>query len=77
MKCKVRLTHTVTLFVEGKSEDQILDWLAKTTPIDAYLSSNGYSVNSEYDEEIVCVLRDDSEVDYIIQEENDEENNYQ
>ena len=69
MKCKVRLTHTVTLFVEGKSEDQIQDWLAKTTPIDAYLSADGYGVDSEYDEEIICVINDDSEVDYVIEEE--------
>lgn len=69
MKCKVRLTHTVELYVEGKSEDQIQDWLAKTTPEEAYLLSNGYAVDSEYDEEIVCVVREDSEVDYVIKEE--------
>lgn len=69
MKCKVKLTHTVTLFVEGKSEEQILDWLTKTTPEEAYLSSYGSNVDSEYDEEIVCEVRDDSEVDYVIKEE--------
>lgn len=69
MKCKVRLTHTVTLFVEGKSEDQIQDWLAKTTPEEAYLASYGRNVDSEYDEEIICEVRDDSEVDYVIKEE--------
>lgn len=66
MKCKVRLTHTVTLFVEGESEDQIQDWLAQTTPEEAYLASYGSSVDSEYEEEIICEVRDDSEVDYVI-----------
>lgn len=69
MKCKVRLTHTVTLFVEGKSEEQILDWLAQTTPQDAYLLSYGSGVDSEYDEEIICEVREDSDVDYVIKEE--------
>ena len=69
MKCKVRLTRTVELFVEGKDEDTILDWLFATTPEQAYLLTNG-SVEDQYDEEIVCFVRDDSEVDYTIQ--NDE-----
>ncbi len=68
MKCKVRLTHTVTLFVEGNSEDQVQDWLAQTTPEEAYLLAyeNGNIIESEYDEEIICVVKDDSDVDYII-----------
>ena len=69
MKCKVRLTHTVTLFVEGKSEDQILDWLAQTTPQDAYLLSYGSGVDQEYEEEIICEVREDSDVDYVIKED--------
>lgn len=69
MKCKVKLTHTVTLFVEGESEEQILDWLARTTPQEAYLLSEGTGVDSDYDEEIICAVRDDSEVDYVIKEE--------
>ena len=74
MKCKVRLTHTVELYVEGKSEDQIRDWLVQTTPEEAYLLAynNGKQAESEYDEEIVCVVRDDSEVDYVIKEDDDE-----
>ena len=71
MKCKVRLTHTVTMFVEGKSEDQIQDWLAKTTPEEAYLLAyeNSYTVDSDYEEEIICTVRDDAEVDYVIKED--------
>ena len=71
MKCKVRLTHTVELFVEGKSEDQIQDWLNNITPTEAYLLAynNDGKPDTEYDEEIICVVRDDSEVDYVIGEE--------
>ena len=71
MKCKVRLTHTVTLFVEGKSENQIQDWLCETTPEEAYLLAydNGRQAESEYAEEIICEVRDDSEVDYVIKED--------
>ena len=68
MKYKVRLTRTVELIVEGKSEDSILDWLYTTTPEGAYLEANG-CVNEEYSEEIICPVRDDSEVDYVIEEE--------
>lgn len=32
MKAKVKLTYSVTLFVEGGSDDEISDWLAQTTP---------------------------------------------
>ena len=65
MKCKVRLTRTVELFVEGESEDAILDWLCQTTPEGAYLAADG-DVEDEYNDEIVCVVRDDSVVNYTI-----------
>ena len=65
MKCKVRLTRTVELFVEGKDENAILDWLYETTPEGAYLAADG-DVDDEYDDEIVCVVSDDSIVNYII-----------
>ena len=68
MKCKVRLTRPVELIVEGKSEDSILGWLYTTTPEGAYLEANG-CVDEEYSEEIICPVRDDSEVDYVIKEE--------
>ena len=68
MKCKVRLIHTVELYVEGKSEEAILDWLYQTTPEGAYLLADG-DLEDEYNEEIVCVVRDDSEVNYVIKEE--------
>ena len=71
MKAKVRLIHTVELFVESESMDKIQDWLAKTTPEEAYMCAynNGRCVESNYEEDIICEVRDDSEVDYVIEEE--------
>lgn len=68
MKCKVRLTRTVELFVEGKDEDAIMDWLYQTTPERAYLLADG-DVEDEYTDEIVCCVRDDSMVNYVIKED--------
>ena len=68
MKCKVRLTKTVELFVEGKNQEAIMDWLLQTTPEGAIVAANG-NVMEEYDEEILFEVRDDSEVDYVIEEE--------
>jgi hypothetical protein len=67
MKCKVRLTHTVELFVEGKDQDAIMDWLSQTTPEGASVVAGG-NVMESYDEEILYEVRDDSEVDYVIEE---------
>ena len=67
MKCKVRLTHTVEMFVEGDSEEVIMDWLCSTTPQEAVdVATN--MVDVSYDEEIICYVSDDSEVDYVIEE---------
>ena len=67
MKCKVRLTQTVEMFVEGESEEAIMDWLYNTTPEEAAdLATN--MIDISYDEEIVCHVREDSEVDYVIEE---------
>lgn len=68
MKCKVRLTRTVELYVEGKNEEAILDWLYQTTPEQAYMLAKG-DVENEYNDEIVCPVRDDSEVNYVIEED--------
>jgi hypothetical protein len=69
MKCKVRLTRTVELFVEGKDEEAIMDWLAQTTPEGAIHAAGG-NVMEEYDEEILFEVREDSIVDYVIEEGN-------
>lgn len=72
MKCKVRLTHTVELFVEGKDEEAIMDWLSQTTPEQAYDLADGNLEMDEYNEEIICPVRDDSIVDYVIKEDEED-----
>ena len=67
MKCKVRLTHTVEMFVEGDSEEAIMDWLYSTTPQEA-VDLATKMVDVSYDEEILYTVRDDSKVDYVIKE---------
>lgn len=70
MKAKVKLTHSVTLFVEGGSDDEILDWLAQTTPGEALKQvkeQTGNYVEEDYDEQIECCVMDDSEVDLVIE----------
>ena len=65
MKCKVRLTQTVEMFVEGESEEAIQEWLLCTTPEEAAdLATN--MIDISYDEEIICPVSEDSEVDYVI-----------
>lgn len=65
MKYKVKLTHTVELFVEGKSMDDVQDWLNQTTPSQAKKLADR-SVYEDYSEEIICPVADNSVVDYII-----------
>jgi len=66
VKCKVRLTHTVEMFVEGKSEDAIYDWICSATPQLAYEAAEGKVYDNTYSEDILCTVDDDSEVDYVI-----------
>ena len=65
MKCKVRMTHTIEFFVEGKDEETIQDWMMGITPEEAKELTDGY-IDEEYTEEIICEVREDSEVNYII-----------
>ena len=67
MKCKVRFTRTVEIFVEGKSEEAIVDWMNQSTPEEAYCLADG-GADEEYNEEIVCVVDDNSVVNYVIKE---------
>ena len=67
MKCKVRLTQTVEMYVEGQSWNSVQEWLLCTTPQEAIDCAEN-EVSVYYDEEIVCEVRDDSEVDYVIEE---------
>ena len=70
MKAKVKLTYSVTLFVEGGSDDEISDGLAQTTPSEALKQvkeQTGNYVEENYDEQIECSVMDDSEVDLVIE----------
>lgn len=71
MKKEVTLTHSVTLFVEGTSEDEIQDWLNNTTPSEArdLAESQGHTVEEHYAEEIQRNVGDDVFADYIIPKE--------
>ena len=51
MKYKVKMTHTVELVIEGKTADQVIDWMYCHTPNEAKaLAKNCVEF---YDEEIV------------------------
>ena len=68
MKAKVQLTYTVEMFVEGESEEAITDWLNRTTPEEAktFAANNNRLITEDYSWEIICRVRDDSIVDYVI-----------
>ena len=66
MKAKVRLTYSVEMFVEGKSEEAIEDWLSHTTPTEAKEFAANNFVTEDYSEEIICGVQDNSVVDYVI-----------
>ena len=65
MKCKVRLTYSVEMFVEGESEEAIVDWLNCTTPTEAKSLAENY-ITEDYEDEIICHVQDNSVVDYKI-----------
>ena len=65
MKFQVRLSYEVEMFVEGKSEAEVYDWLLGTTPQEAKEMAKG-PVDEHYEEEILCCVRDDADVDYVV-----------
>ena len=74
MKCKVKLTYSVEMYVEGESEEAIIDWMDRTTPMEAKnLAENNFAtgksrfVTEDYSDEIICHVQDNSVVDYVIQ----------
>lgn len=70
MKCKVRLSYTVEMFVEATSEEAVMDWLNSTTPAEAKeLAKDRNQVYENFSEEIICNVREDSIVDYVIDRE--------
>ena len=74
MKCKVRLSYSVVLCVEGKDEDEIWDWLNNTTPEGAKSLAcyqNGITCGrgtmiDNYEECILSVVPESSIADYVI-----------
>lgn len=65
IKCKVRLTYSVEMVVEGESKNAIMDWLERTTPSKAKtLTTN--RVKEDYKEEILYVVDDATMSDYNI-----------
>jgi len=70
MKRKVRLTHTVELVVEAKTEDELYEFLLEHTPseVKALVHSRGGTVEESYDEEVLDAFSENelSEADYVI-----------
>lgn len=66
MKCKIRMSYSIELFVEGKDEEEIYDWMSEHTPEEVKKMVSNLN-SEEYDDEIICNVRDDSFVDYIIE----------
>ena len=65
MIAKVKLSYTVTCFVKGESEDQIMDWAREHTPSEAQRDAfkSGHYIDESFDEEIVSYVREDSAYD--------------
>lgn len=67
MKVKVRMSYTVELVVEGKDMDTISDWMAETTPAEAYKMANGIC-DENFDDEILGTVGDSARTNYVIKE---------
>lgn len=52
---KVRLTHSVDVFVEAAAEDDLMDWMNQTTPAEA-LEQSEQKAASNYYEEVICTV---------------------
>ena len=65
MKCKVVLTRTVELIVEGRNEEVVMNWLRQTTPNEAYELSKRKATDL-YDEDIIYDVSDNVVADYVI-----------
>lgn len=62
-KYKIKMTHTVELFVEAENEESVMDWMNTHTPEEVSRRKLGAS---EYNDEIICQIRDDSFIDLTI-----------
>ena len=66
---KVELTHTVTMFVKGESEEQVQDFINCHTPdevIDLAKSQGNDVYEEDYSETIFCEVDPESTADYVI-----------
>lgn len=52
---KVKLTHSVDVFVEAATEDDLMDWMNQTTPAEA-LEQSEQKAESSYSEEVLCMV---------------------
>lgn len=65
MKVKVRMSHTIELVVEGEDMEAISDWMAETTPAEAYDMANGVHDDS-FNDEILEIVDDNVKANYVI-----------
>lgn len=68
MKAKIKMTYSVECFVEADNEDQLNEWMMTHTPeeADRLVRENGRCVEKNYNEEIICRVMEDSDVDFSI-----------
>ena len=69
MKARVRLSYTIELSVEAKSEEAIMEWMSGITPDEVASLVDKHQIDESYDEEIICPISEISDVDYVIKED--------
>lgn len=60
-KYKVKMSHTTEFFIEAETQEELIDYMCEHTPDDF----KEIGVN-EYENEIICEIREDSIVDITI-----------
>ena len=68
MIARVRLTYAVDVTVKGESQEQIVEWMNRTSPTEAFkeASKSGYYVEENYGEEFICPVMENSDYDIDI-----------
>lgn len=64
LKFKVKMSHTVELYVEGKSEEAVVDWMYSKTP--EQVKELAPFCIEDYEDEVLCSVVDNAVVDYVI-----------
>lgn len=62
---KVQMIQTVTAYVKADNEEQVQDWMCSNTPGEV---DRSYTVDTEYEDKIICTV-DDGEEDIDISTE--------